>query len=444
MNDLFYALPPSLKNFATSIVAFNKSKKKYGRYYNKYLDFLINSSADEKLEAAQMELDVFLDWSVNNIPILKKYKGFKIEEFPVIDKKFVIANYEQLTISKPYIVNYSSGSTGLPLRVPLSIQTYQKEYAYWSYHRSFANVARGEKVATFAGHKIAKIEKKSPPFWVYNRYENQIIFSSYHLSNDLLNYYLQQINIFKPTLINGYPSSLYLLAKHIVLNNSKLEFQPKMIVTASETLFPFQRDVINKAFNCKVYNWYGNTEMAGSVIECEYGQMHVQDYHSFIRVLDDNNKMVRPGGQGNIVATNFTNISLPLINYNTGDTATLSEDKNCKCNRGGVIIDKIDGRQEDYILTSSGRFIGRLDHIFKKANHIRNAQIEQDSLDSLVIRIVRTDNYSKKDENYIIKEAKSNLGNEFNIIFDYVDNIPKSANGKFNFIIQKIRKNRNR
>ena len=71
MNDLFYALPPSLKNFATSIVAFNKSKKKYGRYYNKYLDFLINSSADEKLEAAQMELDVFLDWSVNNIPILK-------------------------------------------------------------------------------------------------------------------------------------------------------------------------------------------------------------------------------------------------------------------------------------------------------------------------------------------------------------------------------------
>ena len=35
---------------------------------------------------------------------------------------------------------------------------------------------------TFAGQLICNKDQKSPPFWVYNRYNNQVYFSSYHIS----------------------------------------------------------------------------------------------------------------------------------------------------------------------------------------------------------------------------------------------------------------------
>ena len=84
----------------------------------------------------------------------------------------------------------------------------------------------------------------------------------------------------------------------------------------------------------------------------------------------------RHGAGYRIVGTNVTNRAFPLIRYDVGDIAQVSG-QTCDCGRPGRIIDRIDGRREDYVVLPSGALVGRLDHIFKDQVRVREAQIYQ-------------------------------------------------------------------
>ncbi len=436
MNTLYYKSPYPLKIVWASLAAWYKKHQKYGKFFHEYFNFLINTPPELHKQKAQEELKTFLQWVKTHIPVYTIEET--LENMPIIDKKWVQQHYQQLTVEKPYRIVRSSGTTGRPLAVPYNMRSYQKEYAFWWYHRSFGDVHMGDRIATLSGHKVVHIDNNAPPFWVYNKTENQLIFSSYHLSQNNLIHYVQALNRFKPHLIHGYPSSIYLLAKFILENDITLTFRPKMIITASETTLDFQKQIIENAFKCKNYIWYGNTEYAGHITECSYGKLHVQPYHSYVRIVTPEGKDAKPGEEGFIVATNFTNTAFPLINYNTYDIVRVSKEQHCKCGQTGLIVDYILGRIEDYIVTPDGRMVGRLDHLFKDAKYVRNAQLEQSTPEQIIIRIEREPGYNSKIEKIIEKEARKRLGNEIDIVFDYVTEIPKQANGKFKFIIQRI------
>ncbi len=101
--------------------------------------------------------------------------------------------------------------------------------------------------------------------------------------------------------------------------------------------------------------------------------------------------------QFRIVGTNFTNIAFPLLRYDTVDIATITG-KICDCGRTGRVVDKIDGRSEDYIVLKNGAKIGRLDQIFKDLVNIKEAQIYQREKGKIEIKVVRNKEYSSCDE----------------------------------------------
>jgi phenylacetate-CoA ligase len=440
VNQMYYALQYPFKIFVTSLVAYIKHRQKYGRYFRQNFDFLMSNDikdqqvkANEELEEFQAYLKKNSRFYGNQIP-----QDLDIKKMPVIDKDVVLKNYQKIVMQKAFKVGRSSGTTGQSLAVPYAKNVYQKEYAFWWYHRTFAGIKMGDKIATVAGHKIADVNRDVPPFWVFNAAENQMFFSSYHLSLHNLRHYIDKLNHFRPDFIHGYPSSIYVLAKYVLENNTPLYFVPKMIVTSSEATLDFQRQVIEEAFKSKVYIWYGNTEHCGHITECPYGRLHVQPYHSLVRVVREDGKDAKTGEVGRIVATNFSNYAFPLINYDTKDIVKISRDQKCQCNKGGVVIDYIQGRIEDYILTPEGRTVVRLGHLFKDTKHVRNAHIEQNNIDQIIIRIEKEKGYSSEIETMILKEARSRLGDTIEITFEYVNEIKKEKNGKFRFIIQNI------
>jgi len=196
---------------------------------------------------------------------------------------------------------------------------------------------------------------------------------------------------------------------------------------------------IEKAFNTKVYVWYGNTEQCGHITECKCGKLHVQNKHSYIRILDKDDEDTKPGETGRIVATNLLNRTFPLINYNTNDFVKVAKDQTCPCGQDGLVIDYIDGRIENYIILPNGRLIGRLDHIFKRDYPVKNAQIVQNNLNEIIIVIEKKDQYSLNHEKEILREARARLGNSIDIIIDYNTRIKKEINGKFRFIVQNLK-----
>ena len=149
--------------------------------------------------------------------------------------------------------------------------------------------------------------------------------------------------------------------------------------------------------------------------------------------------MQNAGEIGRVVATNFSNYSFALINYDMKDLVKISENQECSCDRGGMVLDYIHGRIEDYIITPEGRFVGRLDHLFKDAKYVKNGQIIQNDVKQVIIRIEKENGFSQKIERTIEQEARNRLGKRIEIQFDYVNHIEKEPNGKFKFIVQRIR-----
>ena len=172
--------------------------------------------------------------------------------------------------------------------------------------------------------------------------------------------------------------------------------------------------------------------------QCENGLFHIRAEHSYVEILDEHNQPAKPGTPGRLVVTAFGNYATPLVRYDVGDIATLSENSTCRCGRGGTLVERIIGRVEDYIVTPDGRFVGRLDHLFKNTTNVLMGQIVQDHVNEVRILIVRDGCYGPKDEAIIKKEARMRLGNKINIRFEYVEDIQRAKQGKFRFVISRV------
>jgi phenylacetate-CoA ligase len=333
---------------------------------------------------------------------------------------------------------HTSGTTGEGLRFAESLESFQREYAFRFQSYSWAGARLGGRWALCAGHPVVPPDCTAPPFWVYDRANNWLIMSSYHLTSANLPHYIDELKDFKPEMLYGYPSSIFLLA----LMNKRMGrlVRPCTVVTSSETLLDHQRREIEDSFQCKAFSYYGNSERAGCMSQCENGLFHVRAEHSYVEILDEQNQPVKPGGKGRLVVTAFGNYATPLIRYDIGDVAVLSEKATCSCGRGGILVERIIGRVEDYIVTPDGKYVGRLDHLFKNTTNVLMGQIVQDRVDEVRILIVRDGCYTEKDEAIIQKEARTRLGNEINIRFEYVDDIPRTREGKFRFVISHIEK----
>ena len=90
---------------------------------------------------------------------------------------------------------------------------------------------------------------------------------------------------------------------------------------------------------------------------------------------------------------------------------------------------------EDYVFAANGRIVGRLDHLFKDSQNVVEAQVVQTVPGEVVLRVVRTPDYGPRDEQAIREEAALRLGSDTAVAFEYVDNIPRGKNGKFQFVV---------
>jgi phenylacetate-CoA ligase len=132
---------------------------------------------------------------------------------------------------------------------------------------------------------------------------------------------------------------------------------------------------------------------------------------------------------------------MPLIRYEVGDRGALSSDAvPCGCGRALPKLERIEGRLDDVVITPDGRRIGRLDPVFKADLLIREAQIIQESTARIRVLLVTAPGYRPEDSNLIARRLKDRVG-DMDILFECVDSIPRSSNGKFRGVVSKISMN---
>jgi phenylacetate-CoA ligase len=445
---LYFRMPFAMKKLAATAYGFNQRTARYGEHYRRHLAFLERAqwmSANELLEYQRKSLWEFLETAVRNVPFYRdspEYQAFldhhDIAKLPVLAKATVRRKAAALhhpawrqMHSRPA---HTSGTSGQALHFPLSGDCFQREYAFRALHYAWSgSKVPGERVAFCQGHPVAHYDRQQPPFWVRDWANDSLMFSSYHLSPWNLRHYAAELDRFQPLVICGYPSSLYLLAQGYKAHGSG-SLKPRAAYTASETLFDYQRRAIEEIFGCKVFDWYGNSEMCANIVECEAGEKHLKLEHSLVEILNEHDCPVSPGDTGRMVCTGFGNLAFPLVRYDIGDMVTLSANQHSKCGRGGILIERVLGRVEDYVLTADGRLVGRLDHLFKDSLNVLEAQVLQREPGVVIVRLVRSAAYGPADENAIRAEASLRLGSDTVVRFEYVDALPRAANGKTRFI----------
>ena len=444
----YFAMPNAMQSVALTAYGLRLRFLRYGSYHRRVFRELLASQWQPlaQIEADQLRrLNALLEHAAMRVPFYRD-RGLPrhltslggLAELPMLRKADVRAHQEQLVADgepKRGLEIHTGGTTGTPLTIRCNRATLQRNYAFFARLLDWARVPRGGRVATFAGRTLVPPAQSGPPYWRMNFAGNALLMSSYHLSAATMDAYLDRLGSFEPALIDSYPSSLEPLARR-VLALGRTDIRPRAIVTSSETLYPVTRQLLEMAFRCPVFDYYGGGEMAAFIGQCEAGSYHVNPEFGVVEIIRDG-RPAAPGETGEIVATGFVNPVMPLIRYATGDLAVQGAGP-CRCGRAMPVIERIEGRVDDVLITPEGRRIGRLDPIFKSAASILEARIVQDANDHVRLEVVPAPDYSPAGEAVLLEELKRRLGPSMRVDVARLTAIPRERSGKLRMVVREI------
>ena len=352
---------------------------------------------------------------------------------PVLEKQTVRAHVAEIR-SRPRergeVPQRTSGTTGEGLNFHSTRAALREQWAaFWRY-LGWHGIRRGTACGWFFEKELVPRDQSTPPFWRYNVPGRQVMFSTQHMSEANLPAYVGELRRRRLTWLHGYPSAIALVADHLVRTGADLGYAVTHVTLASENVLEHQREVISRAFGVQPRQHYAMTEAVANASECERGSLHVDEDVAFCELLPDS-----AHGAARIVGTNFTNPAFPLIRYATSDVAAPGAP--CSCGRPGRTL-RVDGRQEDYVVLRDGTRLGRLDHVFKDALEVREAQIVQREVGELTVNVVRGDGYSDGAERALLDDLRRRVGADTAVRVRYCDRIPREASGKLRFVVSDV------
>jgi phenylacetate-coenzyme A ligase PaaK-like adenylate-forming protein len=447
VDRLYHRAPVALQNIFVSIYGYKLYRERYNQNAKQHLDCLQRSQY-----FTQAEMDKFVDEqfvslakiAIETVPFYRRWaKENRVSAsdingvadlplFPIIKKSVLRRNPRDFVSdsAKDLIKLNTSGTTGSPLDIYCSRDDRTYHYAFFSRLRSWFGLAERSRRATFFGRIIMLPEHNKPPFWRMDLAQNNLLMSSYHLSENNLMCYYWKLESYRPEEIIAYPSSLYALGRFILQRNLD-PLQCKVVITTAETLLAYQREVLEQAFRAPVIDQYGCTEMAFFVSQCEHGTMHSHPEHGLLETIGAEGKPVR-NESGTLLATGLVNRSMPLIRYEVGDRVTLSSNlSDCPCGRAFPVMLGVEGRLDDVIYRKDGTPVGRLDPVFKGGSGIVSAKIKQNYEGNVKVWIVPTDAFGDKELAWLYRELEKRLGADLAITIELVQELGKESNGKF-------------
>lgn len=246
----------------------------------------------------------------------------------------------------------TSGSTGVPLRFPISsfyarsfrdrryLAFSRYRFLAWQ-HRSFSDIRE----------RVRKTRLVHIGIRPHHSYPQHSLFVAIEdLRADPLDA-LTRIRAFKPDMVESLPSGLTELA--LAHSGEPLTFP--LAYSAGELLTDANRRRIERAFNCEVFNVYGLEEVGMVALECaQHDGQHVSEESFLVEIVDETGRALPDGTYGRVVLTYFWNDAMPFIRYDTGDRGTLVAEP-CPCGVPSKRL-RIDGRQGGHVTIRGKRF----------------------------------------------------------------------------------------
>lgn len=451
MKDKIFSNSPNfIQEVLISLFNYLAYKRRYGGMYRKYRAlFSANRSLSrEQLnDLQQVKFRQFLIQSIKHSPYYNAYPEVEIEDLfrlPIMDKEQMRRNISNVyTLKKSQgIVSKTGGTTGKSLEVLFTKDNMQERFAMLDDFRNRFGYQLGKKTAWFSGKNLLnKSDLKRSRFWKTDQWYKVRYYSTFHIKEEYLKYYVENLIEYQPEFIIGFPSSILEIAKYGLKNGYVFpEATVKAVFPTAETLTPEMYEIIEGFFKTKMYNQYASSEGAPFIFECVNGNLHLELQSGVFEVLDENNE---PSNEGKLVLTSFTTEGTPLIRYDIGDSLILEDEtKICSCGNNNPLVKEILGRIDDYIYSpENGKLnLGNVSNTLKDTKGIIKFQAIQNDLNKILLKVIKDDNeFSDKVQNQFLQNWRDRIGPKMDLEIQYVEDIPAEKSGKFRMVKNNIK-----
>ncbi len=238
----------------------------------------------------------------------------------------------------------TSGTTGKPVYVPESYESWQWRIESWCHilymagfrprHRLFLPFGYNVYVAFWEAHYAAE------------KLGCEVIPGGALDTKGRVNKILE----LKATAMAGTPTyTLNIAQEAMSMGIDPKTFGIERILGAGEPLPEATRKKIEDTYGCKMFDHIGSTETCGFAGMCEAQQgLHIIEPLFLVEFLDREtlSKEVAEGEQGVLVVTPLGRHSFPVIRFNTNDVAVKGP-STCECGRTSQKMMEIVGRVDD-------------------------------------------------------------------------------------------------
>ena len=413
-----------------------------------YLAYLEESQywSKTKIENLQIKkLNLILSHAKKNVKYYNEYpdaeiKSLKdIQEIPFLDKDDIRKNQDKLTWRNGINqrTKTSGGSTGAPITILKDSSGMALELAAtWRGYR-WAGIQIGQRQARFWG--VPRNFKEKLRASLIDFVCNRKRITAFNYDEKYFEKAFEDLEKFNPDYFYGYVSIIKEFCAFLDKRGLRLSCDLISVITTSEVLSTADRAFISRVLGTNVFDEYGCGEIGTIAHECEMGRLHLNSENIIVEVIDENGNPQSEGVPGEIVVTDLTNFSMPMVRYRLKDWGVLSSDI-CECGRNLPILDNVFGRQYDTLRNSSGkRFHGEfflyIAEDAKKMGYVINGiQFLQNASLDIEIRVVCEDSDFEGLHSHFKDRLRKDFDTNINISVIKVDKIERELSGKIRVV----------
>lgn len=421
----------------------------YGRDFKRIYAFLQESRKWDRQQLEEYKLDrlrALLTHAQHRVPYYRNlFKSIGLEggdiktladfsSIPILNKDTLRERLDELKAGnfisyKPYRTQTSGTTSGMTLLYRSRYQEAYRKAVVWRFYNEYGHHFRNRWV-----NILCRSFDPGSPIIEHNRLENSLLVNVYHIIRGCREEIIEAIREFKPNMIWTHASPLGILAEHMVSRG--IEPIPVPIVaTYAEKVYPHIRRVLEQAFPGRYIEYFANRENSFAAWGNSNDRFYEVSEYCHMEVTNH----WADGVSGDLITTSLHNYAVPLIRYDPGDVVRWHgfEDADVQY----PVVELLGGRGKDVLVTRDGLtipyFLAYVDA--KDFKNLRKYQIEQISLDEVLLRVVTRENFVReRDEPMLLKHASESFANKFKVRLEYVDDIPLTEGGKYRSVISKL------
>ena len=303
---------------------------------------------DELERYQKKQITKQLDFVTSRSGFYGSYKGKPLEELPLMDKKQMMDNFDEL----------NTVGTNREEAMKLAIDSERSR----DFSEKLNHITVGLSSGTSDTRGIFLVSDKEKDMWagyilskvlygsILDKYEvaffmraNSNLYESVSSSNIHFVFYdiyqsvednIRRLIEQKPDIIVGQPSILLDLCRYAK------DLHPKKVISIAEVLEDSDREIICRSFNVDVIHQVYQCTEGCLATTCDQGTIHLnEDIVFFEKEYLDEKRFVP-------VITDFTRTSQPIIRYRLNDILVERKDR-CPCGSCFTALERIEGREDD-------------------------------------------------------------------------------------------------